>query len=133
MAKKPPICISLPPQPPIPDSWQNFRVVWKSQSPPYPLLDIDVTGHLTQDSPGSNHWRWENPEPTNNSLTQVHVTAPFDADFNGFAVDANDIEGIGHHAETYEPPPEPGPLNREITVWFYPDPTATTCTLTLWT
>ena len=117
MAKKPPVCISLPPPGPIPVYVQNFRIRWTSVPPPDPAIAIDETHALPRTPPESNFYVWENLSAAPGQLYRVVLKAPFDPDFNGIGVEALDALGNSHYAEAYFPPAEPPPITTTIDWW----------------
>ncbi len=118
-AKKPGICVSIPPDKRFSEVKALCRIIWTWTTDPPPPIDIDDQQILDQLPGTPEQFHWSNPAAGPNQLVSLDLTAPFDATHNALIVSAKDQWGTPHYSETYWTPSASPPFSADVNLASY--------------
>ena len=122
MAKKPPICISLPAPIIFTEKAVMIRILWFNEDEPPNAIAIDETQRCNQLPESPDQFFFSRPTPGPNQVANIQLTAPLDATYNAIIVAAKDAYGNLHYSETYFEPAQAPPFSQDIDLFSYDYP-----------
>lgn len=125
-AKRPPICLSIPPII-IPSTDRIYlAVIWTSTDPGYPILNVTDTILLQRAFPGSDQFFHGPIAPTPNRIWYAYATLPWMPPFNQIQIQATDPDGNNRTADNFFEPERPPPFDQEVNAGWSTAPTTDT-------
>lgn len=130
-ARKPSICISIPPNPRWTDALCALHILWTDELPTPPVVLIDQGVELTRIAPDSVLYRWEDLSAGPNQLREAELTAPFGPTHNFLSISGNDEGGAPHQAYALFEPGQSVPFAQTIELYAidYPEPGSVIATI----
>ncbi len=113
-AKKPSICISIPPILIYLDTEIRVKIIWLSTNPSPTPINIDQEETCVQLYPENPEFLWASPYTNPNSLDEIYIVAPHIGAFNQISILARDSLNQPHWAYLEFQPPRPPPFSQEI-------------------
>lgn len=113
-AKKPGICVSIPPDQRFSEAKALCRIIWNWTTEPPTSIVIDDQQILDRHPAIDNRYEWYNPAPVDNSILSIVLIAPLYPEQNAIFLWALDNHGDARYADAYFSPGQPPPFSQDV-------------------